>query len=87
MNLSWPSNFGAQNWCATCGCSDMSYKIVGPQLAVQLWHTKLVRRSLMFNYGAQKMCASVGCRTIAHNIEGETPIADMFHQLDMTGVQ
>ena len=65
----------------------MSHKIGGPQLAVQLWHTKLVRRSLMSNYGAQKMCASVGCRTIAHNIEGETPIADMFHQLDMTGVQ
>ena len=66
--LSWLSNYGAQNWCASVDCPARTHKIGGLQLAVQLWRTKLVRLSLMFNYGANKVCTSVGCPTIAHKV-------------------
>ena len=64
MRLSWQSNYGAQNWCATVDRSAMSHKIGGPQLScptmlhkigapqfvVQLWRTKSVCLSWMSNY-------------------------------------
>ena len=58
MRHSWQFSYVSQNWWASV-----------PQLAVQLWRTKLVRLSLMSNYGAQKVCTSVGCRTIANKVK------------------